>query len=198
MKKFLSIVAVLALVFALAVPAFAAEPSVTYDVAAKTEDKDIVVEPGTKNEAAAAAVEDAVAKIEGAAVAEVMEVINTDPEYNGKDPVTVTLVRDDDNEVLAVLLWDNGKWEEQKFTQNGKEITVEFEHLSPVTLVVSDKPVKAAADTKKDETKTSTGAGTGAGGKKSPQTGYNVALLSVAAVAMALCAGYCFTRKVTE
>ncbi len=67
-----------------------------------------------------------------------------------------------------------------------------FEHLCTVAFVLGT--VKAAADTNNSGAKAP-----GNQTKPSPQTGYNTALWAIAAMALILCAGYCFvsSRKKT-
>ena len=214
MKKFLSIVAVLAIVFALAVPSFAATLSVT---AGETDIKDATVvgdaslEPGTKvevskaemspaeEESLPAAVEKAAG--EDASVVEVIDVelvdANGDPisetYFDGEKTLTVAFARSDKTtRVVAVLCWNakTGAWDEIKdfeIDENGNVI-VTFSHLCTVAFVLED--VKAGPDAPGGNEPEKTPGGNGRPG--SPQTGYNTALWVAAAVVLILGAGYCF------
>lgn len=207
MKKFLSIVAVLALIFALTVPAMAAPLSVT--AAEDSTTAEVVTEGGealtvevaaadmtpAEEEALPAAVEEAA---ENASAVEVVDVELKDAEgnvvseeyFDGTNTLTVAFVREDTTkEVVAVLYWDeaNSKWDEAPFEIKDGKILAEFSHLCTVAFVLkgveNNAPVagdnKPAAPEKKDPS-------------KSPQTGYNTALWIAAAVVLLLGAGYCF------
>lgn len=206
MKKFLSIAAVLALIFALMVPAMAAPLSVT--AAEDSTTAEVVTEGGealtvevaaadmtpAEEEALPAAVEEAA---QNASAVEVVDVELKDAEgnvitsdyFDDNDTLTVAFVREDNTkEVAAVLYWNEatGEWDAADFEIKDGKIFVTFEHLCTVAFVLKDvenAPAtgdnKPAAPAKKDPS-------------KSPQTGYNTALWVAAAVVLLLGAGYCF------
>lgn len=112
--------------------------------------------------------------------------------------VTVAIVYGKADEVAAVLYWDgeNDKWDEAKFEVKDGKIVADFEHFCTVAFVLGEK-----ADTNAGKADPGKKAPDGKpGDPKSPQTGYNTGIWALAAVAMALCAGYCFVarRKVAE
>lgn len=209
MKKFLSIVAVLAIVFALAVPSFAATsaPSVSAgdeitgsvvggDLAPGTE---LVVSDTEMTSEEEAALADAVKEAApGAVVGDVVDVELKDADGNSvsedyfKDHKTLTVAFAYDNakDVVAVLYWNakDGKWDEAHFEIKDGKLYVDFEHLCTVAFMlkdvesnpnVPDQPNKPNSTGKKDPS-------------KSQQTGYNTALWVAAAVVLILGAGYCF------
>lgn len=131
-------------------------------------------------------------------------------EQYGKDAVAkVAFVKDGANKVAAVLYWNDekGQWDNAKFSVDAKtnKITVDLEHFCPVALVMKDVKAGAAGAPAGNGGAAAPagngGAGAPAGGPgTSPQTGYNTGVWTIVAVAMALCAGYCFVarKKVTE
>ena len=176
MKKVLAIVAVLAMVFALAVPVFAAEgtPSVTGDdlvikitsSSEKPSDADIgsgnkllgvydakLVHSKTGADATADEVAAYIAAQGGSIVVDFSSVVSATP--------------------VKVLHKIGGSWQSESFS--GVKVTVSS--LSPFAFIV-----KADA---------SNGGGAPSG-KRSPQTGYNTILWAISAAAMVACAGYCF------
>ena len=187
MKKILAIVAVLAMVFVMAVPAFAAEktPSVTADdleikissSSEKPSDADIgsgnkllgvwdakLVHTSTGEDATAEEVSAYIAAQGGSIVIDFSSVVGS------ATPV-------------KVLHKIGGSWQSESFS--GAKVTVSS--LSPFAFIV-----------KADASGNNGGA---SAGKKSPQTGYNTLLWSISAAAMVACAGYCFVsarKKVSE
>lgn len=197
MKKFLSMVAALTLVLALAVPAFAAIPSVTYngsvttDMEAELNGKNlfIKVEPLTFETA-----EDKAA-FEASLAAAIEELIKG-AEVTGEIAVDVTIVDEDGNdaaelffseqetlevlftvdlgeEELAAVLHQkaDGSWESLKFEMVDGKVKVVFSSLSPVVFV----------------TKSAKGEG-----GDSPKTGDTTGALAITFVALLAGAGYCF------
>lgn len=102
-------------------------------------------------------------------------------EITSANKLTVTFVRDNNQKVLAVYYWneDAQKWDVADFSQNGDKVTATFEHLCPVSFVLS------ATETVPTK---------GGSGDKGPQTGYDTTLWAVAAVSLAACAGFCFFK----
>ena len=177
MKKILAIVAVLAMVFVLAVPALAADsaPSVSAEykiVIESSSEKPSDADIGSGN------------KLLGVYDAKLVRVAD------GKDATAEevaayiaaqggSIVVDFSKEVgnvslVKVLHKVGGSWQSESFS--GAKVTVSS--LSPFAFIV-----KADANN---------GGGGAPGGKSSPQTGYNTALWAIAAAAMVVCAGYCF------
>lgn len=175
MKKILAIVAVLAMVFVLAVPALAADsaPSVSAEykiVIESSSEKPSDADIGSGN------------KLLGVYDAKLVRVAD------GKDATAEevaayiaaqggSIVVDFSKEVgnvslVKVLHKVGGSWQSESFS--GAKVTVSS--LSPFAFIV-----KADANN-----------GGASNGKSSPQTGYNTALWAIAAAAMVVCAGYCF------
>ena len=178
MKRILSIVAVLALVFALSVPAFAeeAEPSVTADLkivisssSEKPSDADIgsgnkllgvydakLVHSETGADATADEVAAYIAAQGGSIVVDFSSYVSATP--------------------VKVLHKIGGSWKSESFS--GAKVTVSS--LSPFAFIVKADASNGGAP------------GGAPGGKRSPQTGYNTVLWAISAAAMVACAGYCF------
>lgn len=215
MRKFMSIVAVLAILFALAVPTFAAaEGSPTVpgtDVKVDSakdnttgETVDLVVdtlapedEPGPQQLQKA---ED-LAKEKVGAGYELSEPFEIHVAENGvEDPnaknVTVVFTYDGEGTLAGVLYDDgNGGWlfAEAKQVGNSNKYEVTFEHFCAAMFVIN-QPTKAP-DT--GDKKPATGGETG---KTSPQTGFDASAYMTVAMVLVLFAGLCFAkaRKVTE
>lgn len=181
MKKILSIVAVLALVFALAVPVLADEAvsSVTGD--------DLILVIGSSNEKPSDAdigdgnkllgVWDATLQHEDGTPATADEIAAYIAAQGG------SIVIDFSEKVGAapvkVLHKVGGAWVSESFS--GAKVTVSS--LSPFAFVV-----KADASGNGGNN----GGNSADAGKKSPQTGDNTILWAISAAAMVACAGYCF------
>jgi len=105
---------------------------------------------------------------------------NANSEITADNKLTVTFVRDSNQKVLAVYYWNEATsaWDTATFSQNGKKVDVTFEHLCPVSFVLSK--VETVPEKSSDD--------------KGPQTGYDTALWAVAAVSLAACAGFCFFK----
>ncbi len=214
MKKFLSIVAVLAMLFALTVPALAAGEA-TPSVEAKTEvttDATVEVNGQTANvevkettttadqkTALDAVVKDLGDDIKVGAVVDVElktsdgTVVSADY-FDNNEKLTVAFTYNMAGDVEKVLYWNatDQKWDEATFRAGDGTIEVDFEHLCAVAFVLKEvKNDPAAGDQSKP----------GKPGKPgSPQTGYSTTAWTLAAMAMILCAGFCFVsarKKVT-
>jgi hypothetical protein len=217
MKKFLSIVAVVALVFALAVPAFAADavPSVKYDytVDATLQDAEAEgLEDGTHIEVSAAselqpAEQEALEAVLPSSTTDV-QILDISLKNTSGDDVDVPAggikvalsytVADGETVLAAYAQNDKGGWDTVQIVSyvNGV-LTLKFDHLCTVALAVGVK-----ADPTQGNTTTNTANKTtqAAAKGKSPQTGYDVLGWAVAVSALVMAAGYCFVsaRKVTE
>ena len=178
MKKFLSIVAVLAMVLALSVSAFAATPTASVVAPVDASATTTALSGVTSGKAAEGQTE------------EVFELKVNDGAYTGE--ATVAFVYDRAGDVVAVYVQNaDGAWDAATIDSvEGDVITVTFPHLSPVSFILK-ATTPSGGNTPK---------GNAGGGKSSPQTGYNTILWSISAAAMALCAGYFFVarRKVAE
>lgn len=206
MKKFLSIVAVLAIIFAMAVPSFAAGPSdAPPSVSAGGEITGEIVggEPGLELEVSdtkmapeeEAALPDAVEEFApGSVVGSVIDVelvkdgepVSEDYFKDGKT-LTVAFTYDNAKDVVAVLYWNAAtkSWDKADFKIVDGKIQVTFAHLCTVAFMLKDVANNPDAP----------GGNKPSGNKKpgtSPQTGYNTALWVAAAVVLVLGAGYCF------
>lgn len=193
MKKLLSTVAALALVFTMGATAFAdglPSPTSGKNITGTTEADgiEVVVEQTTLTSdqektleaAAKAAVKDAeIASVEVADVWIKDTVTGDDVSdtYAGY-PLTVTFAFDGANNVVGVLYWNeaNGAWDNANFKiENGKAV-VTFEHLCNVAFLI--KPVKG---------------GNQGGGSSSAQTGYDGIVYIVSAIALAAGAVFFFS-----
>lgn len=226
MKKLVSIVAILVLVFALCVPAMAATPSITTDGAADKvtvsesevtvtvngEEQVASVEVSSVTEeiqnqeelqtkAADAVASDAQATIEVVDVTlELEDGTEVSEEYFADgSKLQVAFVRDDAKQVAAVLYYNEttGVWDKAEISVDGNTVTATFEHLCAVAFVLAE-----AEETPDDSGNNDSGTN-GSGSKdapKSPKTGYNTIGWAVTVAALVLAAGYCFvsSRKVTE
>ena len=188
MKRFLSIVAVLVLLFALTVPALAAESSPKRILLEEGGSVTFTAKGSSTPRTATLHIVDSSAMPDDASVGSGNKVLAV---YDA------TLTYDDDGsdasadffQVYEALEIDFGArlttavtkvlhgpapWTSEPFT--GSVVTVSS--LSPFALIV----------------KADSSGGTPQPGQTSPQTGYNTALWTVSAVAMVLCAGFCFTQ----
>ena len=185
MKKFFCVVAILALVFALACPAFAAGPAVKS-----------VIAPIGSNVTVGDLLSDVSCPDAGDRPQEVYEITLGD----GTDHATkavVSFVWDKAGDIEAVYVQnEDGSWTQCKWSmEEGGSFFVEFPHLSPVSFVLKAETV---VEPGKDDTKKPEAAKPGAAAPaapKSPKTGYNTALWAVSAAAMAMAAGVCFSRR---
>jgi hypothetical protein len=213
MKKFLSIVAVVALVFALAVPAFAADavPSVTYtvgdSVSATAEGLEegqrvVVSEASVLSPDAQEALEEKLpSSTTDVQILDISVLDSSDEKVTVNDKITVALsytVADGETVLAAYAQNDKGGWDTVKIVSYADGVlTLEFPHLCTVALAIGVK-----ADPTQGNTTTNTANKTtqAAAKGKSPQTGYDVLGWAVAVSALVMAAGYCFVsaRKVTE
>ena len=199
MKKFLSMVAALALVLALAVPAFAAIPSVTYndsvitDLEAELDGRNlfVIVQPLTfetaEDKAAfeaslATAIDQFLKNIEiNRVIAFDVTIIDDDGNdaaelfFSEKKTLEVlfTVELEEEEELVGVLHQKtDGNWESLKFEMVDGKVKAVFSSLSPVVFVTKST---------KDE-----------GGPDSPKTGDTAGTLTVTFLALLAGAGYCF------
>lgn len=185
MKKFLSIVAVLALVLALAAPAFAADdPAVKSIIAPVGSNATITPLPGVTSGMATADQTE-----------EVFELKVDDGTYTGPSVIAFTYSKAGD--VVGVYVQNaEGTWDAAEIVnQSATEITVAFPHESPVSFVLK---AQTTVEPGKEDTKKPEAAKPGAAAPaapKSPKTGYNTALWAISAAAMAMAAGVCFSRR---
>lgn len=208
MRKFVSVVAVLVMLFALAMPAFAAaEPEqysvsvgsdATIQVPAETGEGYLDVwgipeEQLTEKQAAsldAAAVENAGKDAKVGDLFQI-EAWDKDGNYDPSIGATVTIVYTGDGVVAGVLYWNatSGVWDYAAATNNGDgTYSVTLKHLCPAALVITPKPASSAP------------AKGGSTGTKSPQTGFDASAYMMVTATLVLFAGFCFVkaRKVTE
>lgn len=207
MRKFVSVVAVLAMLFALAMPAFAASESYSVEVGTDTtlqvpddvyaygvpsEEVDAYLEYATgagKDELEDAA-KDAFGK--DATIGDVFNIEST-PGEKAKGG-TITVVYDGDGVVAGVMYYNelSGEWDYAAATPNadGKTYSVTLKHFCAAALVITPKPVTSA----------SSGTTSGSTGTKSPQTGFDASAYMMVTATLVLFAGFCFVkaRKVTE
>lgn len=207
MKKLVSILAAAALVFAMAVPAMAAEspePS-GQDVVSSASTVDgyhIVISEANPSDAALAALPDAAAAAAGTTDVEYStdcvdvnvtndagQIVN-DQYFASNSALLVTFVRDNADTVLAVLYWNEATqaWDSASFTQDGNVIHAMLSHLCPVAFVVKTADAGSAADADAD-------AGADAastGGATSAQTGYESVVWLVLSITALAGAGICF------
>jgi hypothetical protein len=193
MKKVLTIAAVLVMILALSLSAFAAELSysVSYgDQTVSVNGGSVTISSADKN--VITANEDALLDtIEQAGIAADAKVVVLDfvPSADVTFPAVVTFAVDDVNALSAILHWNGTAWETISFTKNADgTVSATFNSLSPVALVYGAAAAPAGPAT------------TPAGPQRSPQTGYNTVLWIVLAAAMVSLAGYCFVsaRKKTQ
>ena len=193
MKKVLTIAAVLVMILALSLSAFAAELSysVSYgDQTVSVSGGSVTISSADKN--VVAANEDALLDtIEQAGIAADAKVVVLDftPSADVTFPAVVKFAVDDVNALSAILHWNGTAWETISFTKNADgTVDATFNSLSPVALVYGTAAAPAGPAT------------TPAGPQRSPQTGYNTVLWIIMAAAMVSLAGYCFVsaRKETQ
>lgn len=208
MKKLVSILAAAALVFAMAVPAMAAESPEPngQDVVSSASTVDgyhIVISEAEPSEAALAALPDAAAAAVGTTDVEYStdcvdvnvtndagQVVN-DQYFASNGALLVTFVRDNADTVLAVLYWNEATqaWDSASFTQDGNVIHAMLNHLCPVAFVVKTSDAAGSATDAEAE------AGADAasiGGATSAQTGYESVVWLVLSITALAGAGICF------
>ena len=185
MKRFLSIVAVLALVFSLAVPALAAEKSPVGDdlipsIATSSSERPSDAEIGEGY--TLLGVWDVVLVHPDGTEATAEEVADFFAKYGSIDIDFSKYVSQNPDKVLHKI---GGSWKSESFS--GRVVTG-VTSLSPFAFLVKDD-----ADGPSDK---SDGKSEGKSeGKTSPQTGSDAILWAISAAAMMLAAGYCLSRK---
>lgn len=213
MRKFVSVVAVLVMLFALAMPAFAADegnsvvvgndtslklPEAGKDgyvvdawpVELRPTQKESVKDAAIKNAGKDATVGDTF-EIEGYIVDANGDFVDIDSSRGG----TITIVYDGEGVVAGVLYWseERGDWDYAVATDNGDgTYSATLKHFCNAALVITPKPVTAApAATQKPAAST---------GTKSPQTGVDATAYIMVTATLVLFAGFCFVkaRKVSE
>lgn len=208
MRKFLSVVAILAMLLTLAVPAFASADgdSVTTTIVPELVESEGVADGQklvineatvTADEAAAALAASELAD-EDTVVGDVFEIdlvdIATGDSVQPDGTVTVVLKGYGDD-VVDVLAYQDGKWVSvfAGFDADGN-VVLKFDHFC--TVVVLTSGVEPTPD---EPSKPGTGK-PGTAKPKSPKTGFNAAAWTVATAGLLLCAGYCFvsSKKVSE
>ena len=204
MKKLVSILAAAALVFAMAVPAMAAEspsPSGGDTVSGGSVDGyHIVIREATPSDAAVAALPDAAVAVAGEGAEFSLDMVDVevtndagqivnDQYFASNGALLVTFVRDSAQEVLAVLYWNEATqaWDSASFTQDGNVIHAVLSHLCPVAFVVKTSDASGAdAGTDADADAATTG------GATSAQTGYESVVWLVLSITALAGAGICF------
>lgn len=212
MKKIVSALAAVALIFAMSVPALAAP------VSPEPHGQDVIV-PDTSTvdgfyvrisdpdptdysleilpDAAAAAVGDVIVECSLDAVdVDIVDLAGTvvnDQYFASNNSLLVTFVRNTDSEVLAVLYWNEAtqSWDSAWFEQDGNVVHALFYHLCTVVFVVkTDEPGSAVSVPTAEAT----------GMIASAQTGYSPVAYALVSVAAIIGAGVCFaySKKKTE
>ncbi len=190
MKKVLTIAAVLVMILALSLSAFAAELSysVSYgDQTVAVNGGTVTVSSAEKNATNEDALLDAIEQTGIPSDAKVV-VLDFAPSAGVTFPAVVKFAVDDVNALSAIFHWNGTAWETISFTKNADgTVDATFNSLSPVALVYGTAAAPA-------------GPATPAGPQRSPQTGYNTVLWIIMAAAMVSLAGYCFVsaRKKTQ
>lgn len=197
MKKIVSTIAALALIFAMAVPVSAASspsggsgqdvvPSASSD---STQAAIVISAPsinGTQSSTLAAAA--AAAAGENAYTVETIDVelkdangnIITHSYFDNNSSITIDFARNDASEVLAVLYWNEAtqSWDSASFSQNGTTVSATFSHLCLISFVVKESAATAAPADSDAST--------------SAQTGYTAIIWVAAAAVCVVGAGICF------
>ncbi|MBR1797864.1 MAG: hypothetical protein IJ757_07650 [Clostridiales bacterium] len=204
MKKLVSTMIAFALVFALAIPAFAASsPSsssgsdVVTSATSSVQGQNVGINAANPTDAQLAAAQAAAAEIAGDtaytldyADVEVYDangnVVSADY-FANNSALLVTFVRNDASEVLAVLYWNEAtqSFDSAAFTQDGNIVNATFTHLCLITFVVKDASATAAAA---DDAATTATAAEGT----SAQTGYTAIVWAVVAIVAVAGAAICF------
>ena len=204
MKKLISIIAVAALVFALAVPAMAATSSPSPsggDVVSSASSDDYLIRilPAAPTQEELSALAVTAAEIGGEAEYSTdcvsVEIVNhdgavvTSQYFQENTAVLVSFVRNDAREVLAVLAWNAATqtWDSVSFIQNGSSVFATFPHLCNIAFVVKGlEDGSASSSTAGSATDSGAAAGTAADGTTSAQTGYTaIVWIALAVVAVA-------------
>ena len=198
MKKLVSTIVTLALMFALAVPVMASEsPSssggsdVVSSANSSVQGQNVGVNNANPTESQIASADAAAAAIVGDtaytldfADVEVYDAngnIVTASYFANNSALLVTFVRDNADEVLAVLYWNETtqSWDSAEFTQDGNIVTATFTHLCLISFVVHKNTDTAAPAATTDSV-------------GSAQTGYTAVLWIALAVVAVAGAAICF------
>ena len=210
MRRFLSVVAILTMLLALAVPAFAAEEGASVSTSVLPEIKEatgvkegqqLVIE---KTSVSAEQVEAAIAASdkagEGVVASDVFEIHLEDIVNGGEvqpDGI-ITVVLSGYDGVVDVLALRDGAWVSVLKSVNADgTVTLAFDHFCPV-IVLTKAAVQPEAPSKPEDS----GKPDGKPSKPtSPQTGFDATGWIVATAGLLLCAGVCFVcarKKVSE
>lgn len=199
MKKLISTVAALAIVFTMGFTALAdglPSPTSGTKITGTTDASgiEVVVEDTTltadQNKTIEAAVTAAAGKDADVAGIDICDVwikdtatgTDVSDSYKGY-PLTVTFAFDGASNVVAVLYWNDatGSWDNANFTIKDGKVEVTFAHLCNVAFVL------------KKATSGSSSSGSGSSGKGSAQTGYDGLVYIVSALVLASGAIYFFS-----
>ena len=199
MKKLISTVAALAIVFTMGFTALAdglPSPTSGTKITGTTDASgiEVVVEDTTltadQNKTIEAAVTAAAGKDADVAGIDICDVwikdtatgTDVSDSYKGY-PLTVTFAFDGASNVVAVLYWNDatGSWDNANFTIKDGKVEVTFNHLCNVAFVL------------KKATSGSSSSGSGSSGKGSAQTGYDGLVYIVSALVLASGAIYFFS-----
>ena len=208
MKKLISIMCAAALVFALAIPAFAAESPAQsgQDVvssASANNNYQVRILPAAPTDAEIAALDAKAAEIGGEADYSTdmvsVEVVDgtgnvvTSQYFSSNTAILVSFVRNDAREVLAVLAWNAAtqQWDSVSFTQDGSSVFATFPHLCNVAFVVKGLEEGMAASSTAGSADAATDVAT-TGAETSAQTGYTTIVWAVLAIVAIAGAGVCF------
>ena len=212
MKKLISTLAAVALMFTMAIPVAAAEsPSPSGGgsgdvVTANTTDGFHVqiTDAGDMTESQVTSLQEIAAEVGGSVEYSVnavnLEVVD-DAGNNANDryfamnsSLLVSFVRDSAAEVLAVLYWNSATqtWDRAAFTQDGTSVWATLNHLCTVVFIVKSADDTAAAGTAGSGTTVlPDGTTTTTGSVDSAQTGYTAFVWAILAVAALAGAGIC-------
>ena len=206
MRKFISVVAVLAMLMSLAVPAFASEgSSVGYALpeaqgqptdadGTPLEGVELVIDQSDATEEEIAAAEEAAKALDGvddsAVVSDVFEIHLEDLDGAVVEPdgTVVVVLTGLGNDVVAIMYQaEDGSWDSAKFEKVGDgSYKIWFEHFCTVVVLSETAPAPTPAQPG-DKDKTSDDV-------KSPQTGFDATVWVVATIGLLLCAGFCFVK----
>jgi len=201
MKKLISTLIAVAVVFSLAIPTLAAEsPSSTsgQDVVTSAS---VVGAEGVSVDVSAPQISaeqtsslDNVASAAASGEAYTVDVVDVELKdasgnvisasyFDTHDSVQIAFVRDNASQVIAVLYWNDatGTWDSAEFTQDGTNVTATFNHLCLISFVVKGTDPVAAAPAD--------------GTTASAQTGYETIVYTVVAIVALAGAGICFTAS---
>ena len=206
MKKIISTIAAVALVFAMSIPVMAAESPEPHgqDIVPNGSTVDgfyVRISDPNPTEHALEVLPDAAAAAVGDDVipdcsldAVDVDIVNlqgtvvNDQYFASNNSLLVTFVRNSDSEVLAVLYWNEAtqSWDSAWFEQDGTVVHAIFNHLCTVVFVVkSDEPGSAVSVPTAEAT----------GMIASAQTGYSSAVYALISITALIGAAICFTTS---